>query len=44
MDLYVQICESVNGLYENPLPSFVLTRSEGRPKEISPLIDVIIVD
>ncbi|MGD0031011.1 hypothetical protein SLT67_06580 [Paenibacillus illinoisensis] len=44
MDLYVQICESVNGLFENPLPSFVLTRSEGRPKEISPLIDVIIVD
>ncbi|MFS0868997.1 hypothetical protein [Paenibacillus xylanilyticus] len=44
MDLYVQICESVNGLHENPLPSFVLTRNEGRPEEISPLIDVVIVD
>lgn len=44
MDLYVQICESVNGLHENPLPSFVLTRCEGRPEEIIPLIDVVVVD
>lgn len=44
MDLYVQICESVNGLHENPLPSFVLTRSLGKPESIIPLIDVIIVD
>ncbi|SLK09611.1 MULTISPECIES: hypothetical protein [unclassified Paenibacillus] len=44
MDLYVQICESVNGLHENPLPSFVLTRSEGQPEAIIPLIDVVIVD
>ncbi|QOS79242.1 hypothetical protein JNUCC31_32105 [Paenibacillus sp. JNUCC31] len=44
MDLYVQICESVNGLHENPLPSFVLTRSEGRPEAIVPLIDVVVVD
>ncbi|MGF9696288.1 hypothetical protein [Paenibacillus sp. MABNR03] len=44
MDLHVQICESVNGLHESPLPSFVLTRSQGRPEEISPLIDVVIVD
>ncbi|MDR9745898.1 MULTISPECIES: hypothetical protein [Paenibacillus] len=44
MDLYVQVCESVNGLHENPLPSFVLTRSEGQPEAIIPLIDVVIVD
>ncbi|WP_405156903.1 hypothetical protein [Paenibacillus sp. FSL K6-0108] len=44
MDLYVQICESVNGLHENPLPSFVLTRSEGQPEEIIPLINIVIVD
>ncbi|WP_340398516.1 hypothetical protein [Paenibacillus sp. FSL H8-0079] len=44
MDLYTQICESVNGLHENPLPSFVLTRSQGTPETIIPLIDVVIVD
>ncbi|WP_458122837.1 hypothetical protein [Paenibacillus sp. Z3-2] len=44
MDLYIQICESVNGLHENPLPSFVLTRSQGKPEAIIPLIDVVIVD
>ncbi|WP_315372026.1 hypothetical protein [Paenibacillus xylanexedens] len=44
MDLYTQICESVNGLHENPLPSFVLTRSQGKPETIIPLIDVVIVD
>ncbi|PQP81752.1 hypothetical protein C0Q44_18885 [Paenibacillus sp. PCH8] len=44
MDLYVQICESVNGLHENPLPSFVLTRREGKPEAIRPIIDVVIVD
>ncbi|UOK61498.1 hypothetical protein MT997_23690 [Paenibacillus sp. OVF10] len=44
MNLYTQICESVNGLHENPLPSFVLTRSQGKPEAIIPLIDVVIVD
>ncbi|MCP1184803.1 hypothetical protein [Paenibacillus sp. 1781tsa1] len=44
IDLYTQICESVNGLHENPLPSFVLTRSQGKPEAILPLIDVVIVD
>jgi hypothetical protein len=44
VDLYVQICESVNGLHENPLPSFVLTRSEGQSETIIPLIDVVIID
>lgn len=44
MDLHVQICESVNGLHENPLPSFVLTRSKGQPEAIIPLIDVVIID
>ncbi|MFX3650291.1 MAG: hypothetical protein ACE3K2_12775 [Paenibacillus sp.] len=44
MDLYIQICESVKGLHENPLPSFVLTRSQGKPEAIIPLIDVVIVE
>ncbi|KOY15396.1 hypothetical protein [Paenibacillus xylanivorans] len=44
MDLYVQICESVNGLHENPLPSFVLTRCEEQPETIIPLINVVIID
>lgn len=44
MDLYVQICESVSGLHENPLPSFVLTRTEGRPETMTPLIGVVIID
>ncbi|GEM_PF-1522147 len=44
MDLYTQICESVKGLHENPLPSFVLSRSQGEPEVIIPLMDVVIVD
>lgn len=44
MNLYTQICESVNGLHENPLPTFVLIRSQGKPEAIIPLIDVVIVD
>jgi len=44
MDMYTQICESVNGLHENPLPSFVLTRSQGEPEVIIPLINVVIVE
>ncbi|WP_145408512.1 hypothetical protein [Paenibacillus xylanexedens] len=44
MELVVQNCESVNGLHENPLPSFVITRSEGLPEMVEPLINIVIVD
>ncbi|MDR6724243.1 hypothetical protein J2W91_002711 [Paenibacillus amylolyticus] len=44
MALVVQNCESVNGLHENPLPSFVITRNEGLPEIVEPLINIVIVD
>ncbi|MGQ8871933.1 hypothetical protein [Paenibacillus sp. TSA_86.1] len=44
LDLYVQIAESVNELHENPIPSFVLTRSTGQPETILLMADVVIVE
>ncbi|WP_342551380.1 hypothetical protein [Paenibacillus sp. FSL R7-0652] len=44
LDLYVQIAESVNELHENPIPSFVLTRSTGKPETILLMADVVIVE
>ncbi|MGO4530230.1 hypothetical protein AB4Z30_14210 [Paenibacillus sp. 2TAF8] len=44
LDLYVQIAESVNEIHENPIPSFVLTRSTGKPDTILLMADVVIVE
>lgn len=44
LDLYVQIAESVNGLHENPIPTFILTRSEGKPDMIMLMANVVIVE
>ncbi|PYE49175.1 hypothetical protein HUB98_03175 [Paenibacillus barcinonensis] len=44
LDLYVQIAEAVNELHENPIPSFVLTRSAGKPDMIMLMANVVIVE
>ncbi|WP_145413542.1 hypothetical protein [Paenibacillus xylanexedens] len=44
LELYVQMAESVNELHENPIPSFVLTRREGKPEMILMMADVVIVE